>query len=191
MQETDDQWSQRVLRSFENAIKVVPIERRELLMKDVCEEVDRLRASRQSVDAKEVERSIEELMEKVVVSAGMDAPPPTGKVTLREWLTPGLLLLGGFIVIVGWVIGIVFLWSSPKWTKWDKVLATMIWPFGYFGVIVVYGLAGSVVAGQAPRDAVSVTMGAVAVALLAPVYVLVRLYRRLVQYPRIQLGAPW
>lgn len=41
-----------------------------------------------------------------------------------------LLLVGGFVFIVGWVVGCVLLWASPRWRWADKLLGTLIWPGG-------------------------------------------------------------
>jgi hypothetical protein len=42
-----------------------------------------------------------------------------------------LLTLGGFVFLFGWVIGVVLLWTSDRWTRNEKWLGTLIWPFGY------------------------------------------------------------
>jgi hypothetical protein len=42
-----------------------------------------------------------------------------------------LLTIGGFFFLFGWVIGVVLLWSSDRWTRNEKWLGTLIWPFGY------------------------------------------------------------
>jgi hypothetical protein len=34
----------------------------------------------------------------------------------RKWAAIGLLLLGGFIFAVGWLAGLILLWSSRAWT---------------------------------------------------------------------------
>ncbi|WP_328322238.1 hypothetical protein OHA70_26500 [Kribbella sp. NBC_00382] len=49
-----------------------------------------------------------------------------------------LLPLGGFVVLFGWVIGVVLLWTSDRWTRNEKLMGTLIWPFGYaiLGVLV-------------------------------------------------------
>ncbi|MFI5708559.1 HAAS signaling domain-containing protein [Kribbella sp. NPDC051620] len=42
-----------------------------------------------------------------------------------------LLTVGGFVFLFGWVIGVVLLWTSDRWTRNEKWLGTLIWPFGY------------------------------------------------------------
>lgn len=41
-----------------------------------------------------------------------------------------LLLIGGFFFLVGWVVGAVLLWVSPRWRLADKLLGTLVWPGG-------------------------------------------------------------
>ena len=54
---------------------------------------------------------------------------PTGRGT-KEWAAIILLLLGGFTVGVGWVAGLVLLWSSRAWTTRDKWIGTLVVPGG-------------------------------------------------------------
>ncbi|WP_224390347.1 hypothetical protein [Pseudonocardia sp. ICBG1293] len=45
-----------------------------------------------------------------------------------------LLFLGGFVVpVIGWVVGVVMLWTSPRWETRDKWWGTLVVP----GVIVL------------------------------------------------------
>jgi hypothetical protein len=59
----------------------------------------------------------------------------------REVLALALLPLGGFIAVVGWVLGAVLLWTSDRWTRTEKWLGTLVWPFGFVSVFVL--VAGS------------------------------------------------
>jgi hypothetical protein len=65
-------------------------------------------------------------------------PPPSGLGAL-EIAAVILLLIGGFLAGIGWVIGVVLLWISPRWRLSDKLLGTLIWPGGLAGVFVVFG----------------------------------------------------
>ncbi|MGZ8605047.1 MAG: hypothetical protein ACXWX9_09895, partial [Actinomycetota bacterium] len=50
-----------------------------------------------------------------------------------SWTDPtaiALLLVGGFFWGVGWVVGLVFLWLSDVWSTRDKLVATLVVPFG-------------------------------------------------------------
>ena len=59
-----------------------------------------------------------------------------------------LLALGAFFVFVGWIGGVVLLWKSDRWTRTEKWLGTLVWPFGLvFVLFVVTGYFGFVLPG--------------------------------------------
>ncbi len=67
-----------------------------------------------------------------IIAAEM--PPPDGRADrrgIREWAAIILLLFGGFIFGLGWLAGLVLLWSSRAWTTRDKWIGTLVdtrWP---------------------------------------------------------------
>jgi uncharacterized membrane protein len=48
----------------------------------------------------------------------------------KEWAAIILLLFGGFIVGVGWFVGLILLWGSRAWTTRDKWIGTLVIPGG-------------------------------------------------------------
>ena len=55
-----------------------------------------------------------------------------------------LLLVGGFILGIGWIVGVVLLWSSTIWTIRDKLIGTLIVPGGLAAsTYFVYGGVGT------------------------------------------------
>jgi uncharacterized membrane protein len=65
---------------------------------------------------------------------------------LRPWdfvalglllFAPYLLPLSTIVAVVGWAIGVGFLWTSNRWTVPWKLLGTLIWPIGYAAVVVL------------------------------------------------------
>lgn len=58
------------------------------------------------------------------------APIPVDRRSWREWTAVILLALGGLAVGVGWLIGLILLWSSRLWTTRDKLIGTLIVPGG-------------------------------------------------------------
>lgn len=74
--------------------------------------------------------------EEVVAAA---APPSSsGRTGLHEIATV-LFLLGGAFVIpaVGWLVGVVLLWSSPPWTRGQKWLGTLVVPGGLAAPLIL------------------------------------------------------
>jgi hypothetical protein len=127
-----------------------------------------------------------------------------------EWLAITLLLIGGVLIpVVGWMLGVVFLWLSRCWTVKDKLLATLLVPGGLLPALYL-SLAGSTVEtctyttgvrnGQTVRTATHCTGGqsrAATIALIAlfvflvvaPIFTAVRLGRRLPTPRRPRLRA--
>ncbi len=69
----------------------------------------------------------------------------SGRPGVHEWAAIMLLLFGGFLLGVGWLVGLVLLWSSPAWTTRDKWIGTLVVPGG----LVAGLIAGLVVVSTA------------------------------------------
>jgi hypothetical protein len=68
---------------------------------------------------------------------------PAGRRGRREWATLILLPLGGFALGVGWLVGLVLLWSSRLWTTREKLIGTLIVPGGIATALLVLVLTGT------------------------------------------------
>ncbi|MBV9416586.1 MAG: hypothetical protein JO363_16500 [Solirubrobacterales bacterium] len=79
----------------------------------------------------------------------IEAEQPAGPASvdrrgLREWAAVILLPLGGFAFGIGWLVGLILLWSSRLWTTRDKLIGTLIIPGGLATSLFVFGaLAGT------------------------------------------------
>jgi hypothetical protein len=69
--------------------------------------------------------------------AAADQPASAGG---RQVAAVVLLLAGGFLAGVGWLAGVILLWTSPRWKAGDKLLGTLIWPGGLAGALVTPAL---------------------------------------------------
>ena len=59
---------------------------------------------------------------------------------LREWLTLVLLPFGGLFTFgLGWLAGVLLLWTSHVWTVRDKWIGTLVVPGGCFSALLVAG----------------------------------------------------
>lgn len=95
----------------------------------------------------------------------------------RERAAILLLLFGGLLAGVGWLVGVILLWGSTAWTRREKWIGTLVVPFGLalpFFILAISGVssescaAGSArCASTAPTSTQTVWIGIVAVLLLA------------------------
>lgn len=68
-----------------------------------------------------------------IVDAQMPAVHPDGRLGMHEWAAIVLLLLGGFVFGIGWIAGLILLWSSSAWRTLDKWIGTLVLPGGLAG----------------------------------------------------------
>jgi hypothetical protein len=91
-----------------------------------------------------------------------------------------LLLLGGFLIGLGWLAGVALLWASPRWDTRDKLLGTLIWPGGLAAVLAVPRFG----TGQPPV----LVLGLLLVGVAGPVLVAIRLLRHARRVPARPAG---
>ena len=80
---------------------------------------------------------------EAIIAAEM--PPPDEAPERRgvaEWAAIILLPFGGFIFGVGWLVGLILLWSSRAWTTRDKWIGTLVIPGGLATALVVGLIVG-------------------------------------------------
>jgi hypothetical protein len=66
----------------------------------------------------------------IVEAEQPSAPGQVDRRSWREWTAVILLPLGGFALGIGWLVGLILLWSSRLWTTRDKLIGTLIVPGG-------------------------------------------------------------
>ncbi|MGA2927200.1 MAG: hypothetical protein ABSG43_14600 [Solirubrobacteraceae bacterium] len=95
---------------------------------------------------------------EAIIAAEMPPPdePPAGRGT-KEWAAIILLLLGGFIFGVGWIAGLVLLWSSRAWNTREKWVGTLVIPGGLATGVLI----GLIAIGVAPKKLCRVIAGGV------------------------------
>ena len=75
--------------------------------------------------------------EAIIAAETPDRDELPGGRGVREWAAILLLLFGGFIIGVGWFVGLVLLWSSRAWTTRDKWLGTLVVPGGLATSVII------------------------------------------------------
>jgi HAAS len=169
MSTDDDQLVEDYLRELRNAARVLPADRRDELVEEITAHIAEARQSDGSPMA--VRNILDRLGDPAdIVRAAGDTPPGSpawsgapgsgaghpvaaaalpGRPGALELAAVLFLLLGGIVIpILGWVIGVVLLWLSPRWTTRDKLLGTLVWPGGLLApaLLLVAGAAAGLLA---------------------------------------------
>lgn len=82
--------------------------------------------------------------EDIVEAQRPEQPARREGLRLHEWATIFLLLFGGFLFYVGWLAGLILLWSSRAWNTRDKLIGTFVVPGG-LATALTLGLLGATV----------------------------------------------
>ncbi len=123
-------------------------------------------------------RALETLGPPEAIAAAAGArPPSSGPAPVREWLAIAMLTVGGIVLpVLGWLFGVILLWSSPRWRTRDKVLGTVLWPGGtYFMLIPTLLLLHQPIGSRPPTDGI-IGLLLTTVPFLVGVYLLIRLH---------------
>jgi uncharacterized membrane protein len=139
---------QRVVRDYlddlRNATRDLPRERRRELVAEIEDHItEALLPTSSEADARQVLDRLgapEEIAAVEQERLGMDAP---GGGTM-ERLTIALLLIGFIATPIGWLVGVVMLWTSQAWTVRDKLIGTLVVPGGLGLAFVALALPLSV-----------------------------------------------
>jgi hypothetical protein len=110
------------------------------------------------------------------IDAEVIMPAPGPRAPRRRALDTGtviLLLIGGFLIGLGWIAGAVMLWVSPRWQTSDKLLGTLVWPGGLAAVLMVPRFG----TGLPPLLALTLLLAGVAGPILAAVTLLRHAWR--------------
>lgn len=126
-----DQLTHDYLRLLDRRLASLPGSRRRQIREEVRAHIEdgcrRL--------APENEAGVRQLLEQLG-GPGENAREAGADLHRRTWpeaLVPVLLLFGGFVFVVGWLVGGAIRWASPVWRLRDKLMGTLILPFELLG----------------------------------------------------------
>lgn len=194
------------LDRLESDLADVPRARRRELVAEISEHIDAFRATHPDATDADVMNALDRLGDPAEIAEEerdrLGLPRP--KAGFNEIAALVLLPIGGVILpLVGWVVGVVFLWLSDAWSNRDKLLGTLILPGGlalplYFLFAVGYSescsgeidpatgtaIPGTTVCTGGPSTLAQVLGGILLVAaILAPLAMVVYLGRRMRRPP--------
>ncbi|WP_327633647.1 DUF1700 domain-containing protein [Kribbella sp. NBC_00482] len=144
VQQDGDRLVDAYLKYLTKAAEPLPESRRTDLLADVESHIAEARAAG-ATSEDDVRRMLQQLGDPdELVAASTDGlvlvERYDPKFRGREVLALTLLALGGFVALVGWVVGAVLLWTSDRWTRGEKWLGTLVWPFGFVFVYFIVTL---------------------------------------------------
>lgn len=179
----------RYLARLNRSLGSVDPERRRQIVEEVAQHIAESRSRMRSDDRDSLLSLLERMGSPEAIAAeaaGLGTAPPAA---WDGWI-PWLLLLGGFLFGVGWLVGVVALWASSAWRFRDKLLGTLVLPGGLAGTVALAALPSSTTvctqsAANSALHCVStgfrlplpVGLGVLVVAALAPVAVAIHLER--------------
>jgi uncharacterized membrane protein len=137
------------LRAVDRALGDLPRARREELVAELREHVDAALAEVADPTEADVRTVLDRLGSPADIAAEaadrFGAPPLPAKRPVLEIVALVLLTAGSLVLpVVGWLVGIVLVWCSAVWETRHKVLATLLFPFGFVPAIYVLFATGGI-----------------------------------------------
>jgi hypothetical protein len=147
---SDDELVMRYLARLDATASGMPADRRHELIEEITTHIEEAMAA-QPPPPGGVATVLDQLgSPEEIVRAAEAGPPgalpsgsgsPLGAVEIIAIL--GLLIGGIILPVVGWLVGVVLLWISPRWKAGDKLLATLVWPGGLLAPLVAFLVLGA------------------------------------------------
>lgn len=132
-----DNLVRRYLAQLDAALRGVDASRREEILADVHGHIEEGRTGLDPGDAASVRTLLDRVGDPAAIAAEAGAPPPGS----RRWdaWAPWLIIFGPIASGLGWIAGMLILWTSPTWSRRDKLIATFVPPVGlaalFFGLV--------------------------------------------------------
>lgn len=135
----------RYLGRLERAAADLPADRRQDLLDGIRGHIADARAAGAAADEAAVRTLLDRLgqPEEIVAAArehhevsNRGARPAS---TTLETVAVLMLTAGSFVPVVGWLVGVLLLWTSQLWRVREKVLGTLVFPLGPGGVLLLAG----------------------------------------------------
>lgn len=134
----------RYLATLDRALGTLPRDRRRQIVDEISRHIAEGRSALDHEDPVAINALLERVGDPRTIAAEAGAHAPDTHPSLRtDRVTPWLLLLGGLIFGVGWLVGVVLLWASPTWRTRDKLLGTFVLPGGLAFLVALGSLPAS------------------------------------------------
>jgi HAAS domain-containing protein len=138
-----DKLVRRYLAQLDAALRGVDASRREEILADVHEHIEEGRAGLDPDDAASVRTLLDRVGDPTAIAAEAGASLPGS----RRWdaWAPWLIIFGFIASGLGWIAGVLILWTSPTWSRRDQLIATFVPLAGlvalFFGLVAAFRAA--------------------------------------------------
>lgn len=126
----------RYLAQLDAALQGLDASRRKEILTNVRGHIEQGRTGLDPDDAASVRTLLSRIGDPATIAAEAGAPPGS-----RRWdaWAPWLIIFGPAASGLGWIAGVLILWTSPTWTRRDQLIATFVPPVGlvafFFGLV--------------------------------------------------------
>ena len=119
-----DKLVRRYLAQLDAALRDVDASRREEILAEVHGHIEEGRTELDPGDAASVRTLLYKVGDPAAIAAEAGAPPPGS----RRWdaWAPWLIIFGPVASGLGWIAGMLILWTSPTWGRRDQLIATIV-----------------------------------------------------------------
>jgi hypothetical protein len=121
------------LHELDQELRDLPRSRRQELVGEIHEHIDSALADAPARDEAEVRNVLDRLGDPsdIAEEARQRFGVPKQRSRGLEIAAVILLPIGGLIIpVVGWIVGVILLWSSRVWTTGEKLAGTLLFPGG-------------------------------------------------------------
>jgi hypothetical protein len=119
-----DKLVRRYLTQLDTALQGVETSRRQEILAEVHEHIEEQRTGLDPDDTASVRTLLDKVGEPAAIAAEAGAPPPGGG-RWDAW-APWLIIFGPVASGLGWIAGMLILWTSPTWSRRDQLIATFV-----------------------------------------------------------------
>lgn len=149
---TVDRLVDNYLARLADAAQALPPDRRAELLSEIREHIFASRSGGNGADEAAVRTMLDRLGEPadIVAAAMAESPAEHPRLPQAQSRRPGMglevgavvmLTVGSLIPVIGWLVGVILLWSSGLWRRSEKLLGTLIFPGGPGLAMLISGAA--------------------------------------------------
>jgi uncharacterized membrane protein len=128
------------LGRLEHSLSDVPAAQRKVIIAEIVTHIDEALAEEPDDSEASVRNVLDRVgdPEEIASEAREDLDIRRPKTSVLDPLALVLLLIGGFLYLVGWIAGVVFLWLSDVWSTRQKIIGTLFVPGGLVASLVLF-----------------------------------------------------